>query len=104
MYRATVDVEKMRPFPELAWILEKHNLNLWYDKSTPGHQPDSYVGELTVTFRIGEDRHVMTYSIAGGRSFNMVLSHRDKGGPALFGMEEDTLGDMRREFAGWDTQ
>lgn len=46
----------------------------------------------------------MTYSIAGGRSFNMVLSHRDKGDPALFGLEEDILGDMKREFQGWDEQ
>lgn len=46
----------------------------------------------------------MTYSIAGGRSFNMVLSHRDKGDPALFGSEEDILGDMKREFEGWDEQ
>ncbi|KAF3763332.1 FAD/NAD(P)-binding domain-containing protein [Cryphonectria parasitica EP155] len=82
VYRATVDVDKMRPFPELAWILEKHNLNLW----------------------VGEDRHVMTYSIAGGKSFNMVLSHRDKGDPATFGLEEDILGNMRREFEGWDPQ
>lgn len=29
VYRATVDVEKMKSYPELAWILEKHNLNLW---------------------------------------------------------------------------
>lgn len=55
-------------------------------------------------FRIGEDRHVMTYSIAGGRSFNMVLSHRDKSDPALVGSEEDILGDMKREFEGWDEQ
>lgn len=34
VYRATVDVEKMKPFPELAWILEKHNLNLWYCKQS----------------------------------------------------------------------
>lgn len=46
----------------------------------------------------------MTYSIAGGRSFNMVLSHLDKGDPSLFGLEEDTLGDMRKEFEGWDEQ
>lgn len=30
VYRATVDVDKMRPFSELAWILEENNLNLWY--------------------------------------------------------------------------
>lgn len=46
----------------------------------------------------------MTYCIAGGQSFNMVLSHRDKGDPALFGMEEDIIGDMRKEFQGWDSQ
>lgn len=46
----------------------------------------------------------MTYCIAGGQSFNMVLSHRDKGDPTLFGMEEDILGDMRKEFQGWDSQ
>ena len=30
VYRATVDVQKMRQIPEIAWILEKPNLNLWY--------------------------------------------------------------------------
>lgn len=46
----------------------------------------------------------MTYSIAGGKSFNMVLSHPDKGDPSRYGLEEDILGDMRREFEGWDEQ
>lgn len=46
----------------------------------------------------------MTYSIAGGRSFNMVLSHHDKGDPEKFGQEDDILGDMKQEFEGWDEQ
>lgn len=46
----------------------------------------------------------MTYSIAGGRSFNMVLSHLDKGDPSLVGSEQDVLRDMKREFEGWDEQ
>lgn len=29
-YRATVDVEKMKNDPDLAWILEKPSLNIWY--------------------------------------------------------------------------
>lgn len=29
VYRATVDVDKMRRRPELRWILEKPDLNLW---------------------------------------------------------------------------
>lgn len=52
-YRATVDVEKMRDDPDTAWLLEKPALNIW----------------------IGPERHVMTYTIASGKSFNMVLSH-----------------------------
>lgn len=30
VYRATVDVEKMRAIPEISWLLEQPNLNLWY--------------------------------------------------------------------------
>lgn len=29
-YRVVVDVSKMRSDPELAWILEKPALNIWY--------------------------------------------------------------------------
>lgn len=29
VYRATVDVKKMKQHPELHWILENPNLNLW---------------------------------------------------------------------------
>lgn len=46
----------------------------------------------------------MTYCIAGGQSFNLVLSHPDKGDPSLPGVEEDILANMRREFEGWDIQ
>jgi chromosome condensin MukBEF complex kleisin-like MukF subunit len=54
-YRATVNVEKMKADAEIAWLPEKPSLNIW----------------------IGEDRHVMSYTIAAGKSFNMVLSHVD---------------------------
>lgn len=30
VYRATVDVAKMREIPEVSWVLEQPNLNLWY--------------------------------------------------------------------------
>jgi salicylate hydroxylase len=29
VYRATVDVVKMRDIPEVAWLLEKPGLNIW---------------------------------------------------------------------------
>lgn len=30
VYRATVDVAKMREIPEISWVLEQPNLNLWF--------------------------------------------------------------------------
>ncbi|RDL35133.1 Uncharacterized protein BP5553_07064 [Venustampulla echinocandica] len=80
-YRATVDVEKMKADPELSWLLEKPSLNIW----------------------IGEDRHVMTYTIAAGKSFNMVLSHVDATDPLTW-KPETAIPDMRREFSGWDSR
>ncbi|KAJ3940713.1 uncharacterized protein N0V96_009727 [Colletotrichum fioriniae] len=84
VYRATVDVSKMRKIPEIAWILEKPGLHVW----------------------IGEDRHVMTYTIAAGDSFNMVLSHRDSRDPSTWEQktQAEILGEMRAEFSGWDSQ
>lgn len=78
-YRSTVDVNKMKADPELSWLLEKPSLNIW----------------------IGENRHVMTYTIAAGKSFNMVLSHVDKTDPATW-KPETAVADMRKEFSGWD--
>jgi salicylate hydroxylase len=78
-YRATVNVSKMLADPSIAWLVEKPTLNLW----------------------IGPDRHVMTYTIAAGESFNMVLSHVDATPPSSW-KPEDALKDMRDQFAGWD--
>lgn len=43
----------------------------------------------------------MTYTIASGSSFNMVLSHVDDTDPSTW-KREDAIPDMRREFADWD--
>lgn len=81
-YRATVDVEKMKTFPDTAQLLTKPGLNLW----------------------IGDLRHVMTYTISGGKAFNMVLSHPDRSDPAGWVKEspETILSQMRDHFTGWD--
>ncbi|KAK5271662.1 hypothetical protein LTR96_003488 [Exophiala xenobiotica] len=81
-YRATVDVEKMKAYPETAEVCAKPNLNLW----------------------IGDLRHVMTYMIAGGKSFNMVLSHPDRSDPSTWSSQtpEKILSGMREEFKSWD--
>jgi len=78
-YRATVNVEKMKADPDVSWLLDTPSLNIW----------------------IGEDRHVMTYTIAAGTSFNMVLSHVDSTDPSTWKPENATR-DMRQYFSGWD--
>lgn len=61
-------------------------------------------GKLTILNRIGDMRHVMTYTIAAGKSFNMVLSHPDRSDPASWNQKtpEQILSDMRDHFRGWD--
>ncbi|KAJ5402817.1 uncharacterized protein N7487_008713 [Penicillium crustosum] len=80
-YRATVDVERIKEDPELSWLLEKPALNIW----------------------IGDQRHVMTYTIGAGKSFNMVLSHPDDSDPSTWD-QQNTLSEMRCEFQGWDSR
>ncbi|KAM5386568.1 hypothetical protein ACJZ2D_000531 [Fusarium nematophilum] len=103
VYRATVDVNRMREIPEISWLLEKPGLNIWWD-------PVNRLLVLTLALtpllvpRIGEDRHVMTYTIAAGESFNMVLSHRDHRDPSTWPQmtQEEIISEMRAEFQGWD--
>ncbi|KAK7183731.1 salicylate hydroxylase [Paraphaeosphaeria sporulosa] len=78
-YRATVDVKKMHNDPEIAWILEQTAMNIW----------------------IGENKHVMSYTIAGGESFNMVLSHVDRSDPDTWS-EKFAKEHVEAEFKGWD--
>ncbi|KAJ5665710.1 uncharacterized protein N7477_008158 [Penicillium maclennaniae] len=80
-YRATVDVARIKADPEISWLLERPNLNIW----------------------IGDQRHVMTYTIGAGKSFNMVLSHPDDTDPSTWD-QTTALSDMKREFEGWDTK
>lgn len=97
-YRAVVDVNKMRSDPELSWILEKPALNIWYVSSTGTAYHD---GEPNQETRIGDSRHVMTYTIGAGKTFNMVLSHPDTSDPATWNART-SLEDMKAEFQGWD--
>ncbi|KAM3070208.1 hypothetical protein ACMFMG_003753 [Clarireedia jacksonii] len=78
-YRATVEAAKIKNDPEVSWLLEKPAVNIW----------------------IGEDRHVMTYTIAAGESFNMVLSHVDTSDPSTW-RPENAVKDMQGYFEGWD--
>jgi salicylate hydroxylase len=72
----------MKTFPDTAKLVEKPSLNLW----------------------VGDLRHVMSYTIAGGKSFNMVLSHPDRSDPSTWNQQspETILSDMKKHFHGWD--
>lgn len=56
---------------------------------------------ISTVVRIGESRHVMTYTIAAGSSFNMVLSHVDHSDPSTW-KQETAVEDMKEEFKNWD--
>lgn len=56
---------------------------------------------LMRTTRIGEERHVMSYSIAGGKSFNMVLAHPESLDPSTWN-QKTVIEDMKKHFEGWD--
>jgi salicylate hydroxylase len=45
----------------------------------------------------------MTYTIAAGESFNMVLSHIDRSDPATW-TGKFTKEAIQHEFRGWDSQ
>jgi len=45
----------------------------------------------------------MTYTIASGNSFNMVLSHVDHTDPSTW-KPEAAIDDMKAYFSGWDPQ
>lgn len=80
-YRATVPAEVMRQHPDTAALISAPEINLW----------------------VGPERHVMSYLIAGGDTFNLVLSHPapPAKGPAEVSLEQ-ILREMRDSYAGWD--
>lgn len=43
----------------------------------------------------------MSYTIAGGKSFNMVLAHPEASDPTTWN-QETVIEDMKRHFDGWD--
>jgi salicylate hydroxylase len=45
----------------------------------------------------------MSYTIAAGESFNMVLSHPETSDPSTW-KQETALADMKSQFEGWDTR
>ncbi|KAJ5110554.1 hypothetical protein N7532_001089 [Penicillium argentinense] len=80
-YRTVVDVEHVKNDPQVSWLLEKPSFNLW----------------------LGDNKHVMTYIIGAGKSFNMVFNCADPSDPAEWSQDMYTLLDsIRREFRGWD--
>ena len=46
-------------------------------------------------------RHAMTYTIAGGNTFNMVLSHPETEDPETWDQSK-ALESMKEHFQGWD--
>lgn len=88
----------MRGDPDTAWLLEQPNINMW-------SVCESYLARCTTrtdTFlRIGDHKHAMTYMISGGKTFNMVLAHKDNSNPVLW-TPDSARRDMEDHYNGWD--
>ncbi|GME35624.1 3-hydroxybenzoate 6-hydroxylase 1 [Neofusicoccum parvum] len=78
-YRATIPAEKIKEDPDTAWMLDRYIQNGW----------------------LGDARHVVTYTIAGGEAVNVVLIHPEPSDPSTW-KQETAISDMKREFEGWD--
>lgn len=79
-YRATVPVSKMIDDPQLAHVVSRSSLDIW----------------------IGPGRHVVGYMIAGGSTYNLVLSHPESTDPSTWD-QSNALGEMHQQFDGWDS-
>lgn len=78
-YRATVPADKIASSPDIAHVVGLSSLDIW----------------------IGPGRHVVGYSIAGGSTYNLVLSHPETTDPDTWD-QSTAIDDMHREFDGWD--
>ena len=53
-------------------------------------------------FRVGHDRHVMSYAIAGGEQYNMVITHPTEALDQSEKPMSEVLDRMKSYYAGWD--
>ncbi|KAH8810823.1 hypothetical protein F5884DRAFT_875731 [Xylogone sp. PMI_703] len=79
-YRATVDIADIEADPLTKPIAESRSLHLW----------------------VGDDRHVMSYAIAGGESYNLVLTHPYDNIDKEHTPMSEILQKMRSHYNGWD--
>ena len=55
----------------------------------------------THAVRVGGNTHAMTYSIAKGETFNMVLTHPEADGPEIWD-QSNALSEMKAVYRDWD--
>lgn len=51
---------------------------------------------------MGDDRHVMSYAIAGGERYNLVLTHPQGSDQLRELTSYEVLADLRAHYEGWD--
>ena len=74
-------MDVLKADPELLPLVENQDLSVW----------------------IGHKRHVMSYPINGGKTYNLVLSHPDATSPDTWATDQETiLAEMKNNYRGWD--
>ncbi|KAL4862807.1 hypothetical protein BDV12DRAFT_190153 [Aspergillus spectabilis] len=79
-YRSTVSMDAIRADPQLRWIADSPSLNLW----------------------VGYNLHVMSYAIAGGEQYNLVLTHPTSSANIQPISSAESLATMRAHYTRWD--
>ncbi|OAL36219.1 hypothetical protein AYO20_04377 [Fonsecaea nubica] len=79
-YRGTISIADIRADSLTRWIAEQPNLHLW----------------------VGHNLHVMSYAIAGGERFNLVVTHPQNHHEGPEQTMPQVLEKMRAQYAGWD--
>jgi|SRR5271170_4648843 len=102
-----VDVHQIKADPQIAWIVSKPDLNLWYvwhpflvgiDMLMPGE--GVWMTEFLI-YRVGDKHSAMTYMVSGATALNMVLSHSDAIDTTGW-TSERMREEIESQFAGWD--
>lgn len=73
--------------------------------ATLSNDPDiaALIGSNDINIWLGPGRHVMTYPIQGGNTFNLVLSHPASSAPESWATDpREILEEMKGNYAGWD--
>ena len=107
-YSATLEVSLLQEYPDLAWLVDIPNTNVWcvstrnYPKSN--HSWTKGADKIsTQNCRIGQDRSIETYTLHAHSLFHMIFVCPDSDPPDKGDESPDAMRQkIAKDFADWD--